>query len=173
MKSGARVADEMKRLRAQYGLRHFFGADDNFFNNTDRALDILDSIARMKKDDASMRYKLRWGTEVTVHDTLRMQEHLKLARKASVRALWLGVEDMTATLVKKGQSVDRTVEAFRLLREQGICPMPMMMHHDSQPLVTRGPVPYGLLNQVQVLRRAGCDQHAGAHDHAGDGLEVL
>ena len=42
--------------------------------------------------------------------------------------------DMTATLVKKGQSVDKTSEAFRLMRDVGICPMPMMMHHDSQPL---------------------------------------
>ena len=45
---------------------------------------------------------------------------------------------MTATLVNKGQSVDKTTEAFRLLRDAGICPMPMMMHHDSQPLYSRG-----------------------------------
>jgi hypothetical protein len=32
--------------------------------------------------------------------------------------------------------------------------MPMMMHHDSQPLYTRGSH-YGLLNQVNLLRRAG------------------
>jgi hypothetical protein len=32
--------------------------------------------------------------------------------------------------------------------------MPMMMHHDSQPLCTPGK-PYGLLNQVRLLRKAG------------------
>ena len=32
--------------------------------------------------------------------------------------------------------------------------MPMMMHHDSQPLYSRGSN-YGLLNQVELLRRAG------------------
>jgi hypothetical protein len=33
--------------------------------------------------------------------------------------------------------------------------MPMMMHHDEQPLVSVGPEPYGLLNQVRLLRKAG------------------
>jgi hypothetical protein len=32
--------------------------------------------------------------------------------------------------------------------------MPMMMHHDSQPLYSRGSN-YGLLNQVKILRQAG------------------
>jgi hypothetical protein len=40
------------------------------------------------------------------------------------------------------------------MREAGICPMPMMMHHDSQPLYSRGSH-YGLLNQIRLLRKAG------------------
>ncbi len=91
---------------------------------------------------------------MTVHDTLQMKDHLPLIRESGCRALWLGVEDMTATLVKKGQSVDKTTEAFRALRDAGICPMPMMMHHDSQPLYSRGSN-YGLLNQIELLRKAG------------------
>ena len=75
-------------------------------------------------------------------------------RESGCRALWLGVEDMTATLVNKGQSVNKTTEAFRGLRDAGICPMPMMMHHDTQPLYSRGSN-YGLLNQIKVLRKAG------------------
>ncbi|MHC4982972.1 MAG: radical SAM protein, partial [Planctomycetota bacterium] len=74
--------------------------------------------------------------------------------EAGCRGLWLGVEDMTGTLVKKGQSVGKTFEVFRRLREAGICPMPMMMHHDSQPLRTRDSE-YGLLNQIRLLRKAG------------------
>src|SRR6185295_3973977 len=93
-------------------------------------------------------------TEVTVHDTLQMKEHLPLMHKAGCRALWLGVEDMTATLVNKGQSVNKTTEAFTRLRDAGICPMPMMMHHDTQPLYSRG-TNYGLLNQIKLLRKAG------------------
>src|SRR6185436_19471886 len=74
--------------------------------------------------------------------------------KAGCRALWLGVEDMTATLVNKGQSVNKTTEAFQLMRDNGICPMPMMMHHDTQPLYSPG-TNYGLLNQIKILRKAG------------------
>ncbi len=154
VKSGARIADEMKRLRDEYGIRHFFGADDNFFNNRNRTLDIIQTLIASGIGERHPSGRIRWATEVTVHDTLALRDHLHDVRKAGVRALWLGVEDMTATLVKKGQSVDNTTEAFRLLSERGIMPMPMMMHHDSQPLYTPGK-PYGLLNQIQRLRDAG------------------
>jgi radical SAM superfamily enzyme YgiQ (UPF0313 family) len=154
VKSGERIADEMFRLNQEYGLRYFFGADDNFFNDKARTLDIVDTLARAEFDGVKLRNRARWYTEVTVHDTLQMKEHLPLIRESGCRALWLGVEDLTTTLIKKGQSADRTTEAFRALRDAGICPMPMMMHHDSQPLYSRGSN-YGLLNQIEILRRAG------------------
>jgi radical SAM superfamily enzyme YgiQ (UPF0313 family) len=155
VKSGQRIAEEMYGLYKAYGLRYFFGADDNFFNNKARTLDIVQTLASAEFDGVPLRRrKLRWHTEVTVHDTLQMKEHLPLVRDSGCRALWLGVEDMTATLVNKGQSVNKTTEAFQGLRDAGICPMPMMMHHDSQPLYTRG-THYGLLNQIKILRKAG------------------
>ncbi|RJP42028.1 MAG: radical SAM protein [Phycisphaerales bacterium] len=154
-KSGARVADEFTRLYQTYGIRKYFGADDNFFDDKARTLDIVETLARTEIDGLPLRKRIRWGTEVTVHDTLRLRDHLRNVRRAGVRSLWLGVEDMTATLVKKGQSVSKTTEALGLLREYGICPMPMMMHHDQQPLISRGERPYGLLNQIRLLRRAG------------------
>jgi radical SAM superfamily enzyme YgiQ (UPF0313 family) len=154
VKSGERIAEEMHGLYRAYGLRYFFGADDNFFNNKARTLDIVQTLARAEFDGTQLRRKVRWHTEVTVHDTLQMKEHLPLIRESGCRALWLGVEDMTATLVNKGQSVNKTTEAFQALRGAGICPMPMMMHHDSQPLYSRG-TNYGLLNQIKILRKAG------------------
>jgi radical SAM superfamily enzyme YgiQ (UPF0313 family) len=154
LKSAARIADEMYRLNKEYGLKYFFGTDDNFFNTKARTLDIVETLARAEFDGTPLRRNVRWYTEVTVHDTLAMKEHLPLVRKAGCRALWLGVEDMTATLVNKGQSVDKTTLAFQLMRDAGICPMPMMMHHDSQPLYSRGSN-YGLLNQIRLLRKAG------------------
>src|SRR5215212_291665 len=154
LKSGQRIADEMWRLYKEFGLRYFFGVDDNFFNHKGRTLEIVETLARAEFEGTPLRKKARWYTEVTVHDTLQMKEHLPLVREAGCRALWLGVEDMTATLVKKGQSVNKTTEAFQALRGAGICPMPMMMHHDSQPLYSRG-TDYGLLNQVRLLRKAG------------------
>lgn len=153
-KSGQRIVEEMVRVYREYGIRYFLGADDNFFNNKDRTLEIVEVMAAAKVDGKAFRKVFRWATEVTVHDTLQMKDHLSVVRKAGVRALWLGVEDMTATLIKKGQSVEKTIEAFRLLREMGISPMPMMMHHDSQPLYTSGR-PYGLLNQAKILRKTG------------------
>ncbi len=155
VKSGPRIADEFRRIHDHYGIRNFFSADDNFFNHKARTLEIVESLARTEIAGVPIRKRIRWGTEVTVHDTLQMREHLSTVRKAGVRSLWLGVEDMTATLVNKGQSVGKTVEALQLLAKHGISPMPMMMHHDEQPLVSRGPKPYGLLNQIRLLRKAG------------------
>ncbi len=154
LKSPGRIAEEMWRIRKEYDIRHFFGTDDNFFNNHDRTLDIVQTLASAQFEGHSLRRNVRWYTEVTVHDTLQIKEHLPLVFQSGCRALWLGVEDMTATLVKKGQTVSKTTEAFNRLRDAGICPMPMMMHHDSQPLVSRG-TNYGLLNQVRILRQAG------------------
>ncbi len=154
VKSGARVADEFRRLHDEFNIRYFFGADDNFFNDRDRTLDIVETLARTELAGRPFRKRVRWGTEVTVHDTLQLREHIPAVRSSGVRALWLGVEDMTATFVKKGQSVDKTAEAFQLLSRNGICPMPMMMHHDSQPLYSRRGH-YGLLNQANLLRKAG------------------
>jgi radical SAM superfamily enzyme YgiQ (UPF0313 family) len=154
LKSGDRIADEMYQLYKAYGLRNFFGADDNFFNSKARTLEIIETLAKAEFEGVQLHRKARWYTEVTVHDTLQMKDHLPLLHKAGCRALWLGVEDMTATFVNKGQSVDKTSEAFRLMRAAGICPMPMMMHHDSQPLYSKGSN-YGLLNQIGLLRKAG------------------
>ena len=154
LKSPGRIVDELRNLNQAYGLRYFFGADDNFFNHKQRTLDIVNALAEAEIDGKPLPKKVRWHTEVTVHDTLQMKEHLPLIHKSGCRALWLGVEDMTAKLVNKGQSVSKTTEAFGLLRDNGICPMPMMMHHDTQPLYSRG-TDYGLLNQIKLLRKAG------------------
>ena len=154
LKSPGRIVEELTRLNQAYGLRYFFGADDNFFNHKTRTLEIVEALASATIDGVRLPKKVRWHTEVTVHDTLQMKEHLPLIQKSGCRALWLGVEDMTATLVNKGQSVGKTQEAFGLLRDNGICPMPMMMHHDTQPLWSRG-TNYGLLNQVKLLKDAG------------------
>ena len=153
-KSGARIASEMTELYRAYRIRHFYGADDNFFNDHARTVDIAHTLAETKIDGVALSKRVGWATEATIHDTLKLADHLPVLKRAGLYALWLGVEDMTATLIKKGQSVDKTEQAFRLLREHRIAPMAMMMHHDAQPLYTRDSA-YGLLNQVDLLRRAG------------------
>jgi radical SAM superfamily enzyme YgiQ (UPF0313 family) len=153
-KSGQRIAEDLRAMHEGYGLRTFFGSDDNFFNDEARTVDICEALARAEVAGKPLRKSCRISTEVTVHDTLRLRDHLDLVRKAGLRALWLGVEDLSGTLVSKGQTADKTAEAFALMRQRGIVPMPMMMHHDGQPLWTRGSH-YGLLNQVALLARAG------------------
>ena len=153
-KSGERIAEEFERLYREYHIRIFFGADDNFFNDKQRALDIIETLARKVDAGSRPHQKIRWATEATVHDTLRMKDHLPMIRKARLWGIWMGVEDMSGALVSKGQGTNKTLDAFRLLRENGIFPIPMMMHHDSQPLYTRKDSS-GLLNQIRILRKAG------------------
>ncbi|MHC4984132.1 MAG: B12-binding domain-containing radical SAM protein [Planctomycetota bacterium] len=154
LKSPPRAAEEMQQLHAEYGMRFFSGLGGNFFNNHAHALDVFETLAVTRIDGKRHREVINWGTEVTVHDTLKMKDHLPLMGEAGIHALWLGVEDITGTLVKKGQTVESTLEAFGLMRSSGISPMPMIMHHDPQPLITRSSA-YGLLNQVRLLRKAG------------------
>jgi len=155
MKSPQRIREEMMALHGEFGFRLYFGTDDNFFNDHARALAILQELEGATLDDGTpFTRRIRWATEATVHDTLRMREQMPTVAGGGLRAIWMGVEDLTAGFVKKGQSVDKTTEAFRMLLRHNIHPMPMMMHHDGQPLYTRGE-PYGLLNQVQILRNAG------------------
>ena len=153
-KSGERVADEMEQIANAYGITYFFGTDDNFFNDPSRTLDIAGALARRVSTGKRPYCKIRWATEATIHDTIRMQEHLPVIRESGMKALWLGVEDLSGSLVSKGQNGEKTLEAFRLLRENGIYPVPMMMHHDSQPLIT-WKSNHGLLNQLRTLRKAG------------------
>lgn len=154
VKSGTRVVEEMGQINAHYGINTFFGTDDNFFNDTARTVDIAEQLARKVAARERPYCTNRYFTEATVHDTIRMKEYLPLIRRSGLTAVWMGVEDLTGTLVKKGQSESKTLESFRLLRESGIYPIPMMMHHDSQPLVTFKSN-YGIVNQLRTLRKAG------------------
>ena len=79
-KSGERVADEMEQIAGTYGITNFFGADDNFFNDTSRTLDIAQTLAREISTRKRPLCKIRWATEATIHDTLRIREHLPVVR---------------------------------------------------------------------------------------------
>jgi radical SAM superfamily enzyme YgiQ (UPF0313 family) len=153
-KSAPRLVEEFHRLNSTYGLRRFFGTDDNFLSDRARSLEILEALASAQPEGNPLHRRIRWGTEAAVHDTLTMREHVPLMHRAGMRALWLGVEDMSGTLIRKGQDANRTVETFELLVRNGISPMPMLMHHDRQPLISRRDG-RGLLNQVRILRKAG------------------
>jgi radical SAM superfamily enzyme YgiQ (UPF0313 family) len=153
-KSPDRLRDEMERMAEQTGIHAFFGTDDNFFNNRETVEDIFTGLARGKVHGKPFRDSVFFGTEATEFDVFKNQDLLPLCREGGLRAIWFGIEDMTAELVKKGQSPEKTKQLFQLLNQAGICPMSMMMHHDGQPLASRGNL-YGLLNQVKFLRKSG------------------
>ena len=72
-----------------------------------------------------------------------------------MRAIWFGIEDITAKLVNKGQSPDKTAALFDLLNRLGIQPMALTIHSDGQPLRSPPNTLTGLLNQTRYLHRMG------------------
>jgi radical SAM superfamily enzyme YgiQ (UPF0313 family) len=153
-KSADRLRDEFERLAEATGINAFFGTDDNFFNNRETVAEVFTGLAKGKLRGKPFRDSIFFGTEATEFDVYKNQDLLPLCRDGGLRAIWFGIEDMTAELVKKGQSPEKTRTLFEALNKHGICPMAMMMHHDGQPLASRGNL-YGLLNQVNYLRKAG------------------
>ncbi len=153
-KSPDRLRDEFERMAEMTGINAFFGTDDNFFNNRDTVKDIFTGLAKGKVRGKPFRDSIFFGTEATEFDVYKNLDLLPICREGGLRAIWFGIEDMTAELVKKGQSPEKTRTLFEELNKQGICPMSMMMHHDGQPLASRGNL-YGLLNQVNFLRKSG------------------
>jgi len=153
-KSGQRMRDEIERIATETGLTYFFGTDDNFFNNRETVEESFTEMAKGRIRGKTFGETIFFGTEATEFDVFKNQDLLPLCREGGLRAIWFGIEDMTAELVKKGQSPEKTQKLFEILNKQGICPMPMMMHHDGQPLASRGNL-YGLLNQVSFLRKTG------------------
>ncbi|HYT91623.1 MAG TPA: radical SAM protein [Gemmataceae bacterium] len=153
-KSPERLRDEMKGIAEGTGISTLFGTDDNFFNNRETVEETFKVFAKSKANGKPFRDIMFFGTEATEFDVFKNQDLLPLCREGGLRAIWFGIEDMTAELVKKGQSPEKTEKLFNILKNIGIAPMPMMMHHDGQPLTSRGNL-YGLLNQVRFLRKAG------------------
>jgi radical SAM superfamily enzyme YgiQ (UPF0313 family) len=153
-KSPEAVRDEIALMAERTSIHQYFSTDDNFFNNRDTVQAIFGAMARGKVSGKPFRDAIFFGTEATEFDVFKNQDLLPVCREGGLRAIWFGIEDMTAELVKKGQSPEKTRQLFILLNRLGICPMSMMMHHDGQPLASRGTL-YGLLNQVRFLRCSG------------------
>jgi radical SAM superfamily enzyme YgiQ (UPF0313 family) len=153
-KSSDRLRDEMETIAERTGIRAFFGTDDNFFNNRETVEEVFTGLAQGRVHGKPFRDAVFFGTEATEYDVYKNQDLLPLCRDGGLRAIWFGIEDITAELVKKGQSPEKTKNLFTLLNRHGICPMSMMMHHDGQPLASRGNL-YGLINQVNFLRQSG------------------
>lgn len=148
------LVHEIRTVHERFGIKYFFGADDNFFNRRETAEDLLTAMAGGVVRGQPLRNRIRFATEATQFDTYKNRDLLPLARDAGMHALWFGIEDLTATLINKGQKAAITVELFSLMQQLKISPMAMLMFHHGQPYYTPGSL-YGLFNQVDFLRRAG------------------
>jgi len=153
-RSPERLVEEFTGIYKRSGIRFFFGTDDNFFNNRQTVEEIFSVMAKAEIDRKPLGESIIFATEATEFDVHKNLDLIPLARKAGLRSIWFGIEDLTADLVKKGQSPEKTITVFRELIKHGIAPMPMMMHHDNQPLWTWRSL-RGLINQVGFLRKVG------------------
>jgi radical SAM superfamily enzyme YgiQ (UPF0313 family) len=158
-KSPERLADEIKVMREEFNIRYIFGTDDNFFNDRKTAEGMLAAMARTQFMIGGVsrpaKRSIRFSTEATQADVVRNMDLLPLAREAGTWALWFGIEDLSATLVNKGQTAEKTTVLFREMTRHRIMPAVMMMYYDGQPLRTGGNNLYGLLNQARFLFNAG------------------
>lgn len=154
-KSPQRFAAEIKHVYENFGIRAFFGTDDNFFNERDSVEALMGALGRTTTGGAALGKRIKFYTEGTQADVFKNRDLLPMCRKAGLRGLWFGIEDLTGTLVKKGQSADRTRQLFALLCRLGIQPHAMMIHSDAQPLRSAPGDLAGLLNQARYVRDQG------------------
>ncbi len=149
------LVEEMRSVHERYGVKYFFGTDDNFFNHRETAEEMLTAMAQARLSDGRrLGERVRFSTEATQFDTYKNRDLLPTMRAAGMHSIWFGIEDLTASLINKGQKPEVTLELFKLLHEHRISPMAMIMFHDGQPFYSRGSL-YGLANQVEFLRQAG------------------
>ncbi|HNQ25025.1 MAG TPA: radical SAM protein [Phycisphaerae bacterium] len=150
-KSPQRFAAEIKHIHENFGIRTFFGTDDNFFNNRDSVVALMAELGRTTTRGVPLGQRIKFYTEATQADVFQNQDVLPKCRKAGLRGLWFGIEDLSGGLVQKGQSAARTRQLFTLLHRLGIQPHAMMIHSDAQPLRSAPSDLAGLLNQARYL----------------------
>ncbi|MEO1996749.1 MAG: radical SAM protein [Planctomycetaceae bacterium] len=154
-KSPERIADEMKQLGETMDYRHFFGTDDSFFNDRQSAESILTAMANSNVNGRPFREAVHFSTEATEYDVHKNRDLLPLAHQAGMRLIFFGIEDLSAKLLNKGQTIDKTETLFREMRQQKVAPYAMMIHHDDQPLWSRDPERLGVINQALKLFNVG------------------
>lgn len=150
-KSPQRFAAELKHVYENFGIRAFFGTDDNFFNNRESVEALMGELGRTFTDGVPLGKRIKFYTEGTQADVFKNQDLLPMCRKAGLRGIWFGIEDLTGQLVRKGQSAERTRQLFAMLSRLGIQSHAMMIHSDAQPLRSAPGNLSGLLNQARYV----------------------
>lgn len=154
-KSPKRLAAEIKHIYENFGIREYFSTDDNFFNNRETVIALMTEMANTTSGGKPLKNCIRFYTEATQFDVFKNKDILPLCRKGGMRAIWFGIEDITADLINKGQDSGNAAELFKYLVSIGIEPMAMMMHNDNQPLRSPKNDLSGVLNQAKYLFNIG------------------
>ncbi len=150
-KSPQRMAAEIKHIYETFGIRNFFGTDDNFFNSRETVIELMTELANTETQGVALGRRIKFYTEATEFDVHKNQDILPLCRKGGLRGIWFGLEDVTADLVNKGQTAGKTEQLFNRLHEIGIMPMVMMIHSDQQPLRSDKDDLAGVIDQARYL----------------------
>ena len=154
-KSPGRMVSDIREIQERVGRMAIFGTDDNAFAFQSSYLEALyGAMASASVNGIPFRDHVFMANEGTIIQAHKHRDMFPLMRDAGLRAVWFGVEDLSEELVKKGQKPEKTKEVFCDMRENGISPMPMLMHFDGQPLRTKKGLE-GLLNQVEFLGKQG------------------
>jgi radical SAM superfamily enzyme YgiQ (UPF0313 family) len=150
-KSPERLAAEIKHIHENFGIEEFFSTDDNFFNDRQTVIDLMTALAGTTTRGVPLGERIRLYTEATQFDVYKNQDILPLCRKAGLRAIFFGIEDITAELVNKGQNSGKTADLLGVMRGLGIETMAMMIHSDEQPVRSAPGDLSGLLNQARYM----------------------
>jgi radical SAM superfamily enzyme YgiQ (UPF0313 family) len=156
-RSPENLVRQFRSIRERFGVKYYFGADDNFMNRRQTAEEFFEAlaVAGINRGGAKrLGSQIRWATEATQHDTWKNRDLIPVAARAGLFSIWFGIEDLTAELINKGQKPEVTIQLFKLMDRYKICPMAMMMYHDAQPYRSPGSLA-GITDQVRFLRKAG------------------
>ena len=159
-KSANRMAAEIKHIYEKFGIREFFGTDDNFFNKRKTVVDFMTAMVNTQTSKGTpLGKEIRFYTEGTQSDVFKNRDILPLCREGGMKAIWFGIEDITGELVNKGQNESKTEELFTLLNKIDIETSVMMIHSDDQPLRSKPGNLSGLINQARYVFDKGATSY--------------
>ena len=171
-KSAERVVEEFRDAAETFGIRYFFGTDDNFFARRETVERIFEAASKARIAGRKFRDKARFLTEATQADVYRNRDLLPLCSAGGLRGIWFGIEDLHTGMINKGQSAAKTLALFAELRKHRIEPHVMMIHHDDQPL-SSGRDLRGVTDQARFVYQAGAVSYQCTYLGAAIGTRLL
>src|SRR5947209_7493607 len=89
-RSPENLVRQLRGVRERFGVKYYFGADDNFMNRRSTAEEYFEALARARvtgaTGDKRLGHQIRWGTEATQYDTYKNRDLLPLASRAGLFA---------------------------------------------------------------------------------------